>query len=335
MSSAIRIGILGAARINHAAIIAPARQVPEVLVSAIAARDPARAQAAARKGQIPKIHTTYEALLDDPQIDAVYIPLPNSLHAEWTIRALQAGKHVLCEKPIASNADQAREVADLAARTGRIVAEGMHSRYHALVDRVRQLLEEGSIGELRHVEAHACIINPNRHDIRWQYELGGGALMDMGVYAVAILRALAGREPSEATHVDIKLRKPEVDRWVDAQLAFPGGVTGRVLTSLWGWPILAGLAWAEGTKGTLKVINANVPHLFNRIELIQGKKVIKESVPRLPSTYVSQLRAFADAVRTGIPPRTGPAHFIPNMQVIDMIYRKAGLHPRGQTLPHD
>ena len=330
MTSPIRIGILGAARVNQQAIIAPSKEVPEVVVTALAARDPARAAAAAKKSGIAKIHSSYDDLLADPDIDAVYIPLPNSLHAKWSIQALQAGKHVLCEKPITCNADEAEQVAQVANQAGKIVAEAMHSRYHALADRVVELIRGGAIGQVKHVEAHACFIIPGANDIRWQYETGGGALMDLGVYAIAILRSLAGCEPVEVTQSTIKVAKPQVDRWVDASLAFPGGMTGRVLTSLWGWPLLAGVAWADGTEGTLRVINPYGPQLFNRIEIIKGSTKTKEVVPRLPATYVSQLRAFAQAIRTGQPPRTGPSHFIPNMKVIDMIYRKGGLLPRGQ-----
>jgi predicted dehydrogenase len=332
-SSPLRFGILGAARINGPAILSPVKEVPEVTIRAIAARDPHRAQAVAKKHQIPVVHTSYEALLADPEIDAVYIPLPNSLHAEWATKALQAGKHVLCEKPITANADEAESLARVAEKNGLIIAEAMHSRYHAIADRVVALVRSGVIGDVKHVEAHACFVIPGSKDIRWQYEMGGGALMDLGVYAVAILRSLAGREPTAVTSVEAKLAKPQVDRWVDARLAFDGGVTGRVLTSLWGWPMLAGIAWAEGTQGTLRVINPYGPQLFNRIEIVRGKEVTKEFVPRLPATYVSQLRAFAESVRTGVLPRTGPAHFIANMKVIDAIYRQAGLLPRGMTLP--
>jgi predicted dehydrogenase len=333
MNAPLRIGILGAARINGPAILQPVKEVPQVTIQAIAARDPKRAAAVAAKHSIPTVHSSYENLLADPKIDAVYIPLPNSLHASWSIKALQAGKHVLCEKPITANADEAEHLADVATKTGLIVAEAMHSRYHAIAQRVVEIVRSGQIGELRHVEAHACFVIPGSKDIRWQYEMGGGAMMDLGVYAVAILRSLAGKEPTEVTQATAKLAKPQVDRWIDARLAFDGGMTGRILTSLWGWPVLAGIAWAEGTLGTMRVINPYGPQLFNRIEIIKGKEITKEFVPKLPATYVSQLRAFVDAVHTGQPPRTGPDHFIPNMKLVDAIYRRAGLLPRGHQLP--
>ena len=133
----LRFGILGAARIAPMALIQPARRVPEAQVVAIAARDGAKARAFAAKHGIPRVHESYDALLADPELDAIYNPLPNGLHCEWTIRALRAGKHVLCEKPIASNASEAQQMADAARETGRVLVEAFHWRYHPLAKRVR------------------------------------------------------------------------------------------------------------------------------------------------------------------------------------------------------
>src|SRR5205823_14173805 len=128
----LRFGVLGAARIAPLAIVKPARQVDGVVVSAIAARDPERAKEFASKHGIPKVHTSYDALVDDPDIDAVYIPLPNGLHAQWTLRAIAAGKHVLCEKPFTANAAEAEQVADAAEASDVVVMEAFHYRYHPL-----------------------------------------------------------------------------------------------------------------------------------------------------------------------------------------------------------
>lgn len=329
MSSTVRIGVLGAARIVKQALIAPAGNVPEVSVTAIAARHPERAGREAARLGIGKVHESYEALLADPEIDAVYVPLPNSLHAKWSIRAMEAGKHVLCEKPIASNEAEAQQMADVAERKGLVLAEAMHSRYHALCDRIAEILATGEIGEVRHVEAQACFLIFPKNDIRWQYELGGGALMDLGVYAIAVLRSLARMEPMEVTEALAKTASPNVDRWVDAHLRFPNGATGRVLTSLWGWPWLAGVAWVEGSHGKLVVHNPYGPQLFNKLELTVDGKKRTERVPKLPDTYTGQLRAFVAAILRGEPIRTGPSHFLPNMRVIDAIYRRAGLPLRG------
>src|SRR5690349_2634228 len=194
-SSPIRIGVLGAAAIVPMALTNPARSVPEAKIVAIAARDPKRAEAFARRHRIPRVHHTYSDLLNDPEIEAIYNPLPNSLHAPWTIRALEAGKHVLCEKPFAANAAEAEEMARAAERSGRVLMEAFHWRYHPLFARARAILDAGEIGPVRHLEAHFCIPLPLPNDIRFRKDLAGGALMDTGCYTVSVLRHLSGGEP--------------------------------------------------------------------------------------------------------------------------------------------
>src|SRR4030095_11625156 len=171
----LRIGVIGAAAIVPMALTNPARSVPEVQITAIAARDPQRAEKFARRHHIPYVHQTYNDLLADPEIDAVYNPLPNSLHAEWTIRALEAGKHVLCEKPFAANAAEAEAMAAAASRAGRPLMEAFHYRYHALFARMRGILDAGELGAVRHLEASLCIPILRRDDIRWRADLAGGA----------------------------------------------------------------------------------------------------------------------------------------------------------------
>ncbi|HKD75175.1 MAG TPA: Gfo/Idh/MocA family oxidoreductase, partial [Ktedonobacterales bacterium] len=192
----IQIGILGAARIVPNALIAPARYVPEVHIAGIAARDPAKAQRFAQKHKIPKVFQSYDALLADPSIDAIYIPLPNGLHGAWTIKALEAGKHVLCEKPFAANADEAQRVADVAAmHPDRVVMEAFHYRYHPLAAKMQAILASGELGTLRRLESWMCFPLPLMNDIRYQFSLAGGATMDAGCYAIHVLRLLAGAEP--------------------------------------------------------------------------------------------------------------------------------------------
>src|SRR5205823_1392444 len=149
----VRIGTLGAARITPAALIKPAKETPEVDVVAAAARDEARAEKLAARHGIGRVHASYDALLADPEVDAVYNPLPNALHAEWTIKALEAGKHVLCEKPFTSNAAEAELVAKTAEATGLVVMEAFHWRYHPLAARVLDIVGSGELGELRRVES--------------------------------------------------------------------------------------------------------------------------------------------------------------------------------------
>ena len=228
----LRIGILGAARIAPLALINPARENSEVVVAAVAARDVSRAQAFAAKHGIARVHDSYEALIADPDLDAVYNPLPNGLHGRWTQAALAAGKHVLCEKPFTANAAEAREIAELAANSDRVVMEAFHYRYHPLTLRVEEIIGSGELGKLERVEAALCFPLPKFSDIRYDYSLAGGATMDAGCYAVHMVRTFGGSTP-EVVSAQAKLRDPQVDRAMTAELRFAGGHTGRVRCSMW------------------------------------------------------------------------------------------------------
>ena len=214
----VRIGILGAARIAPSALIKPARETSEVVVAAVAARDVSRAQAFAAKHGIAKAHDSYEALIADPDLDAVYNPLPNGLHGRWTRAALDAGKHVLCEKPFTANAAEAREVAELAAKSDRVVMEALHYRYHPCASRIEEILASGELGKLERVEAHWCFWMPKFSDIRYDYSLAGGALMDLGCYAVDIVRRFGGSTP-EVVSAQAKLRGPRGGPGDDGRVA--------------------------------------------------------------------------------------------------------------------
>jgi len=188
----LRIGILGAAAIAPSALIRPAELVEGVKVVAIAARDQKRAQEFAKKHKIPRVHKSYEDLLADSEVDAVYNPLPNSLHKEWTIRALKAGKHVLCEKPLACNEEEVEEMFKVAKEQDRLVLEAFHWRFHPLAKRIREIIDSGELGTIRTVHASLNIPIFSGDDIRYNYDLGGGAMMDTGCYAINCLRLLAG-----------------------------------------------------------------------------------------------------------------------------------------------
>src|SRR5947209_5075309 len=178
----LRIGCLGAARIAPAALSKPARGDDEVEATAVAARDASRARAFAAKHGVPVVHDSYEALLADPDVDAIYNPLPNGLHGLWTLRALEAGKHVLCEKPFTANAAEAVLVADAAKASGLMVMEAFHWRYHPMAARMLEVIASGDLGDVRRVEAALCFPLPLFNDIRYQLDLAGGALMDAGCY---------------------------------------------------------------------------------------------------------------------------------------------------------
>ena len=330
-ATAVRFGVLGAARITPAALLRPARAHPEASADVVAARDMGRAVDYATKHRIPKVMDSYEAVVTDPDIDAVYIPLPNSLHAEWTLQALAAGKHVLCEKPFTANAAEAEQVASAAERAadrdGLVVMEAFHYRYHPLARRMGAIVDSGELGEIRHIEAWLCAPIPKKTDIRYQADLAGGAMMDMGSYVVHWARFLGRGEPTVVS-ARAKLHTPDVDRAMDARLAFPAGHTAAVHCSMWSSSVLRLEARVTGDRGEMRVMNPIAPQSVSWLTVRSGGRRRREFTSRRP-TYAYQLDAFCDAVLRGAPVLTPPTDATANMAVIDAVYRAANMRPRG------
>ena len=325
----LRIGTLGCARITPQALLYPTKKNAVAQVVAVAARDYGKAQKFAKKHDIPKVHKDYAALIQDPDIDAIYNPLPNSLHAEWSIRAMRAGKHVLCEKPMASNANEAKRMQIVAEEEGKVLMEAFHWRYHPLAERVVELLKAKTIGDVSRIEASFCIPLPFRNDIRYNPQLSGGALMDTGCYTVSIIRHLMGEEP-EVISARAKRSSPKIDRYMEANLQFSSGATGYMRCAIWGWPLVSVSAQVVGTLGSITIANPVIPHLL--YHHLKVKSPIINTTERFwgQSTYDSQLQAFIDAVRKGNRVYTDSRDAILNMKIIDDIYRKSGMSPRGQ-----
>jgi predicted dehydrogenase len=329
-AATVRFGVLGAARITPAALIKPAAANPEASVDVVAARATDRATKFAGRHGIDRVADTYHAVCADPSIDAVYIPLPNSLHAEWTINALNAGKHVLCEKPFTSNAEEAAEVAIVAGRaaddSGLVVMEAFHYRYHPLARRMREIVDSGELGALRHIEAWLCAPIPKKSDIRYQRALAGGAMMDMGSYVVHWARLL-GREEPTVVSATPTLHSPDVDRAMKAELQFPGGHTATVHCSMWSRSILHLAARAVGVDGELRVFNPIAPQALSWLT-VRSDGGRRTEFPSRRATYDYQLDAFCDAVLRGAPVLTPPSDSVANMTVIDAVYRAANMRPR-------
>jgi len=323
VSAQVRIGILGAANIAPMALIKPAKENADVVVTAVAARDASRAQTFATTHDIARVHESYEALIADPDLDAVYNPLPNGLHGRWTRAALAAGKHVLCEKPFTANADEAREITELTAQSDRVVMEAFHYRYHPLALRVEEIIASGELGKLERVETAMCFPLLKFSDIRYNYSLAGGATMDAGCYAVHMARTFGGGTP-EVVSAQAKLRDPQVDRAMTAELRFAAGHTGRVRCSMWSSNLLRISAKVVGEHGELRVLNPVLPQMFHRLSVRSTNGKRTERFSRRP-TYAYQLDAFAAAVLRGEPVKTTPADAVETMTVIDAIYRAAGL----------
>lgn len=331
----VRIGILGAARIAARAIIHPARAVPVATVVAVAARDKARADAFALQHAIPVAYGSYGELLADPSIDAVYIPLPNALHAPWTLRAIEAGKHVLCEKPFTSNLAEAEEVLSEAHASGLVVMEAMHYQYHPLVQRFATMIRDGAIGEPRHVQCWTQWPVADPGDIRYSYEMAGGALMDGGCYAIDCLRLAGLSEPVvTGALADPVPGDPRVDRALAARLTSPSGMTGWLESAFTRGGEFRADVHVIGDSGQLFLRNFVLAH--------EGTLTLYPNGPSWPApdadsggpgdtTFAWQLRAFAAAVREGVPFATTAAHALTTMRVIDDAYRAAGLPPRGSA----
>jgi predicted dehydrogenase len=234
---------------------------------------------------------------------------------------------VLCEKPFTANAKEAEEVAAVATRTGLVVMEAFHYRYHPLAQRMLHIVESGELGAVERIETALCFPLPKFSDIRYQYDLAGGALMDVGTYAVHMARLLGREEPAVAS-ATAKLRTPNVDRAMRAELKFPSGHTGRITCSMWSKWAIQTYARVTGDKGELSVINPTSPQLWHRMRVKVGGTARTEKFPKKP-TYEYQLEAFCGAVLRGAPILTPPADSIAQMRVIDATYLAAGMTPRG------
>ncbi|HEY2645247.1 MAG TPA: Gfo/Idh/MocA family oxidoreductase [Galbitalea sp.] len=321
----VRIGILGAAGIAPRALINPARSVDEVAIVAVAARDRGRATEFAAEHGIPKVHDSYESLLADPEVDVVYNPTPNGLHGFWTLAAVAAGKHVLCEKPFTANASEARKVADVVATTDRIVMEAFHYRYHPITLRTIEILRSGELGKLVSVESGFGGMGPARDDIRWNLALAGGTLMDVGCYPVHLLRSVLAEEP-KVVSATAEQAEPGVDGDMTIDLEFSGGVVGKVRSSMVS-PEPYIYARFTGEDGELEVHNPFLPQDGNSLTIRTGKATRAETTTTEP-TFVFQLHALANAVLRGAPVLTSVDDAIKNMDVIDAAYLAAGLEPR-------
>jgi predicted dehydrogenase len=328
----LRIGVLGAARISDRSIVAPARATGHRLV-AVAARDRGRAEAFAAEHGAERVLDSYSDLVADPSVDVVYNPLVNGLHGPWNLAALAAGKHVLSEKPSASNAEEAAEVRDAAARSGTVFMEGFHYLFHPVTRRLHELLASGELGELRHVETEVCIPAPDATDPRWALAHAGGALMDLGSYALHAQRMLAPWAGGAPRLVSARGAErpgaPGVDEWLDAELTFDAGATGSARCHM-AHKEQRMTCRVVGSRGEATAANFVLPHLDDRISVrtAEGERV--ERLGTRPS-YDYQLEAFAAAVRDGAPLPIGADDAVDNMTLIDDCYRAAGLVLRPRT----
>ena len=322
----VRWGILGAANIAVKKVVPGMRKSPASEVVAIASRSIDKARAAASELGIPRAYGSYEELIADADVEAIYVPLPNHLHVRWSIRAAQAGKHVLCEKPIALSAAQARTLLEARDRHGVQIAEAFMVRAHPQWHEVERLISAGRIGELRLVTGHFSYYKRDPADIRSVPEWGGGALMDIGCYPIFIARWMFGTEP---TDVSVMLdRDPDlgIDRLTSGMLSFPNG---QAVFTCGGQLVPYQRIHLYGERGRIEVeIPFNAPPdtpcrvYVDDGAVLGARKATVIDIP-IADQYREQAELFAAAVR-GV--GTGPVSLetaVGNMAVIDALFRAA------------
>ena len=324
----LKIGILGAARIADDGIVEPSRVLGHRLV-AVAARDRSRAEAFAAQRGVERVHQTYAEVIDDPEVEVVYNALVNSLHAKWNQYALNAGKHVLSEKPFASNAAEALMVRDVARTASGHIVEGFHYLHHPVNLRLPELVTSGELGDVQQVDIELSIPGPPDSDPRWSLELAGGATMDLGCYVLNAARQV-GRWLDQAPSVvraETTLKKPDVDAAMWVELAYPGGIRGRLH-----WDMNAQgrqMVWTViGTAATAVVPAFAVPHLDSRIVITRDGST-EEQTLGAQTSYTYQLAALADTLQTGAEFLIDVDDSVANAELIDEVYRRAGLSARG------
>jgi xylose dehydrogenase (NAD/NADP) len=308
----VRWGLLSTARINRA-ILEGARLTDRAEVVAVASRDQQRAAAYAREHGLERAHGSYEALLADPDVEVIYVSLPNSLHTEWSIRALEAGKHVLSEKPFDRRADGVERAFDAAGRAGRLLMEAFMYRHHPQTRKLQEVVDSGAIGELRQLRSSFSFKLTDQSDVRLDPELDGGALMDLGCYCVSGMRLLAG-EPERVLGLQ-RLAPTGVDSGFTALLEFPGSVFGEFHC-----------AFDLGESAGLEAIGADgrvfVREPFRCVDPqleLNGERIDVEDVDR----YMLQVENFSTAVRGEAEPLLGRDDAVGQARTIEALYRSA------------
>ena len=330
----LRVGILGAARIAERAIVKPAHITGTRLVT-VAARNRRRAEAFAAEHGVERATDSYAAVLADPEVEVVYNPLPNALHGPWNLAAVEAGKHVLSEKPFASTADEAAEVRAAAQKAGVTVVEGFHYLFHPVMQRLFALLDSGELGELQRVDALIAMPEPDDGDPRWSFDLAGGALMDLGCYGLHAHRTLGRWAGGEPELVDARAKEragaPGVDEWLEADLRFPSGATGAVRCSM-AHPRFEMTLHVTGSRGEATVQDFVQPHKDDRVLIRTGSDTRTEHLGTR-SSYIYQLEALIAALRGGAPMPIDTDDAVATARLIDSCYRAAGLPLRPRKTP--
>ena len=321
----MRIGCLGAAKITPQALIWPAKLRGGVVLQAVAARDPARAQAFATTHDFVRAAPDYDALVNAADVDLVYNALPINLHAQWSIRALEAGKHVLCEKPFAMNAGEARQVLDAAKSSGKRVIEAFHYRYHPNFQQMLDLIAAGAIGEITGLTANFNVPIKDRdgQEIRHLPETGGGSFMDLGCYPLSWVLMVMRRAP-ETVAAEAVLTARGVDESLTTRLDFGDGVVANLSTSM---ALDAGFSaklTIAGTRGAIAFVNPLAPQLGASLSVISGERTTPITISPI-ATYAYQLDAILTGLNTGEALPTEGEVILRQQETLDRVYEAADL----------
>ena len=321
----VRWGVVSTSKFAIEVVIPAMQKSALCRFDAIASRDAAAAREAADLLGIPKAYGSYEALLADPDIEAVYNPLPIHLHVEWTVRAAEAGKNVLCEKPIAMTAAEAEPLIAVRDRTGVLIQEAQKLRHHPQWWRIRDLVQQGRIGKLRTIQAEFAYTNTDPTDIRNRVEVGGGGIYDMGCYPIVLSRYLFGEEPRRG--MTLLERDPEMgtDRLSTTVLEFPGGHASFVCATQL---VRSQHMLMVGTKGWIVVDIPFSPIATQTCRLVIGEGQLghgaaEEEIIDAADQFTIQGDAFVHSVRSGTPPEFPLEDAVANMRVIDALFRSA------------
>jgi xylose dehydrogenase (NAD/NADP) len=324
----LRWGILGCAAIADRAVI-PAIQASETgELLGIASRDESKARNKAEQFNIPRFYGSYEALIADPDIDAVYIPLPNHLHKQWTIAAAKAGKHILCEKPLALNAEEAQEMVDACKEAGVHLAEAFMYRHHPRIARVKEIIASGEIGEVRGIHG-AFTFNgvANKGDIRFVKEWGGGSIFDVGCYPLSAARLIMGVEPEAVTvHALFSPEYGDVDMMASGLVEFPGNVALTFDCGM--WANFRNELEIVGTEGTIVLKPSFLPSVENDDIKIQSGDSTRIEGPYGVEAYVAQSDQFARTVWGEEQPAYSAQDSVSNMKLLEACVASARARER-------
>jgi len=314
----LRWGLLSTARINRA-LIPPLRASARGELIAVASRAIENARAYAAEWGIPRAYGSYEELLADPEIDVVYNPLPNSLHAEWTIKAAQAGKHVLCEKPLALSTDEVDAMDTASKQGGVVVAEAFMYRHHPQTLKVKELVDSGAVGALRLARGSFTFNLTRRADVRLDPALGGGSIWDVGCYPISYARYVVGAEPVEVSGWQ-SAGPGGVDETFIGQMRFANGVHAQFDCGFRA-PFRTHVE-IVGSEGTISMRHPFKPGLDERITVTRGDDVQIIVVPG-EELYIGEVEDMADAILLGRPPRVSLADSRGNVAAIVALLRSA------------